>query len=93
MRFDMGFKFIASILLCTAGAITVAGNSSAEGSRNEATAEVTEFTEESKNAVPARFVYIQFSGEESKMIQFQHVGSIISQRISQHVMPGSRASN
>ena len=89
----MGFKFIASILLCGAGIITITGHNTAGAERLEATAEVVEFAKETSIAIPARFVYIQFPGEDSKMIQLQHVGSIISQRLTQPAIPGSWASN
>jgi len=35
------------------------------------------------NVTPARFVYIQFTGETSQMIQLQDVGGVLSERLSE----------
>lgn len=36
------------------------------------------------SAMPARFIYIQFSGEDSRMIQLQNVSDVISERLSKY---------
>ena len=37
-----------------------------------------------ENAIPAQFVYIRFSGENSQMVQLKDVEGVLSERLSEY---------
>ncbi len=81
----MKLSLTVGALLCTLGIAVI--------THSRATAPVIDYTtimnpnpidEDSINATPVRFVYIQFSGENSQMIQLQDVSGKLSERLSEY---------
>ena len=78
----MRLSLTMSALLCVLGIMIITGPEAPDEYEN---AVITHSVKEgSRSAVPARFVYIQFPGEDSKMIQLQHVSDVISERLSEY---------
>ena len=79
----MKLSLTVGVLLCTLG-IAVITHSNATTPVVDYTITMSHGAEDSINATPVRFVYIQFSGENSQMIQLQDVGGKLSERLSEY---------
>lgn len=79
----MKLSLTISALLCTLG-LAVITQSRATGPVLDYAVIESPLTESSINAKPARFVYIQFTGENSQVIQLQDVSGVLSERLSQY---------
>lgn len=79
----MKLSLAMGALLCTLG-IAVITHSKATAPVNAHVSMPGSFIEESVSAKPARFVYIQFTGENSQMIRLQDVSGALSERLSEY---------
>ena len=79
----MKLSLTISALLCVLG-IAVITDSHAPNNPETVIVNTHSIGEEPKNVTPVRFVYIQFPGESSQMIQLQNVSEAISERLSEY---------
>lgn len=79
----MRLSLAMSALLCVLGIMVITGPD-ASPEYEDVVVNTHSTKEESGSATPARFVYIQFPGEDSRMIQLQNVSDVISERLSKY---------
>jgi len=79
----MKLSLAMSALLCVLG-VAVIAIPNTPGIYEEAIINTHSTSEEPRNVVPVRYVYIQFPGEDSKMIQLRNVSGVLSERLSEY---------